>query len=564
VWNRTTEPSCTTLTSARSNVLVMPVFSTVTWSSVMTVTTPTYEVPQTVHLIIPSGATLEVESSVTMIIRGTVTNNNNGTLINAGVIHVFGSLVNNGTFTNRGTVTNYSSNSVTNNGTLTNEGVIENKLGGVIENKAGGTLTNNGTFNNDGTFQKSDASTFNGRDITGNPPVRVPAPAISPLAWQAKGYLKGVADERGQSVSLSSGGSIVAIGTPSANSKGVVQIYTVTSNNNSTLWTLMGLPIEGERVNERSGTSVSLSSDGHTVAIGAPGGGALAPKGITRIYKWTDSTSTWEPMGAAIEGVIDGDDSGYSVSLSSNGRTVAIGAPNEYDFRVGGSHHGITRIYDWNLSNNSWSLQARIEGINDGNGWSVSLSADGNTVAIGGPFADSGKGVTRMYQRATPNWTIMGSPLPGGVAYGWSGRSVSLSSNGKMVAVGAPNANTAKGETHIYKWYTEYSEWMKFGYVYGDTPPIVGLVTGEQNGYSVSLHSDQDTHTLAICAPGASYMKDKSLIYRYDHDSDRWVAMTKPMQMDPDERVDSACLSSETVVFGASNKGITRRYAKTQ
>ena len=564
VWNRTTEPSCTTLTSARSNVLVMPVFSTVTWSNGMTVPN---EVAQAVHLIIPSGATLTVASGVTMTIRGTVTNN--GTLINAGVIHVYGSLVNNGTFTNSnsGTVINYSSNSVTNRGTLTNLGALTNEIGGVIENKAGGSIDSQGTFTNRGTF--NNGGTFNGA-IAGNAPVLVPAPPVSPLAWQAKGYVEGLAagDKSGHSVSASSDGSIVAIGSPGANSrKGVVRIYKVTSNNNSssnssTQWTLMGSPIEGARENERSGTSVSLSSDGSIVAIGAPSGGGLAPKGITRIYKWTDNTH-WAPMGTPIEGATDGDESGRSVSLSSNGNTVAIGAP--YDVVViSGLHEqwGVTRIYDW--INNSWSLHAKIDGSTYLSGTSVSLSSNGSTVAIGSPGANSGKGVTRVYARATPNWTIVGSVIPGGVANGWSGRSVSLSSDGLAVAVGAPDANTLKGETRIFKWGTDpwdptRYQWSALG------NPIVGLATGEQHGYSVSLHSDPNTqtHTVAVCAPGASYVKDKSLIYRYDHDSDRWVAMTKPMHSG--ERADSACLSSDgtTAVFGASNQGITRMYAKT-
>lgn len=563
VWIRTTEPSCTTLTSARSNVLVMPVFSTVTWNSGMTVTTPTYEVAQTVHLIIPSGATLTVASGGTMTIRGTVTNN--GTLINAGVIHVYGSLVNNGTFTNSnsGTVINYSSNSVTNRGTLTNRGALTNEIGGVIENKAGGTLDNSqGTFTNRGTF--NNGGTFNGA-ITGNAPVLVPALPVSPLAWHAKGFVEGLAagDKSGHSVSASSNGTIVAIGSPGANSgKGVVRIYKVTSSsNNSTQWTLMDSPIEGARENERSGTSVSLSSDGSIVAIGAPSGGALAPKGITRIYKWTDNTR-WAPMGA-IEGATDGD-GGYSVSLSSDGLTVAIGAPSDVVV-INGLHQlcGVTRIYDW--INNSWALQAKIDGgVNDVSGTSVSLSSNGHTVAIGAPGGNSGKGVTRVYQRATPNWTIVGLPIPGGVANGWSGWSVSLSSDGLAVAVGAPDANTLKGETRIFKWGTDPRDptryqWSALG------NPIVGLATGEQNGYSVSLHSDPNTqtHTVAICAPGASYVKDKSLIYRYDHDSTQWVAMTKPLHSG--ERADSACLSSDgtTAVFGASNQGITRMYAKT-
>ena len=523
VWNRTTEPSCTTLTSARSNVLVVPVFSTVTWSSSMTVPN---EVAQTVHLIIPIGVTLTVASGVTMTIRGTVTINNTGTLNNAGVIHIYGSLVNNGAFTNSnsGTVINYSSNSVTNRGTLTNHGTLTNESGGVIENKAGGSIDNRqGSFNNHGTF--NNGGTFNGA-ISGNAPVLVAAPpSITPLAWQTKGFVEGAAagDKSGYSVSASHNGSIVAIGALGANSrKGVVRIYQVTNNNNSTQWTLMGSQIEGV---QESGTSVSLSSDGHTVAIGAP-------SGETQI-------------------------SGMYVQC------------------------GTTRIYKWNTHTESWDLTKQINGLTnyEGSGWSVSLSSNGTTVAIGAPYG-TGNGVTRVYHQVTTNgqWTLMGSVIPGVVANGWSGYSVSLSSDGTMVAVGAPYANTLKGETRVYQWRTDVSDptryqWIMLGNLYAQDP-IVGLATGEQNGSSVSLHSDPvtQTHTVAICAPGASYVKDKSLIYRYHPPSSNqseamWVAMTK--QLHSGEQAECACLSSDgkTAVFGAfgfnSDRGITRMYAAT-
>ena len=514
VWNWTTEPSCTTLTSARSNVLVMPVFSTVIWSSGMTVPN---EVPQTVHLIIPSGETLEVAIGVT--IRGTVTINNNGTL--------------------------------TNRGALTNEigGVIENKAGGSIDNNSQGTFTNRGTFNNGGTF--------NG-DITGNAPVTVVAPpAVPPLEWQAKGVVEGLAagDKSGHSVSASSDGSIVAIGSPGANSgKGVVRIYKVTSS--STQWTLMGSPIDGARENERSGTSVSLSANGNTVtvAIGAPF--ANSGKGVVRIYALTNNQ--WTIMGSSpIEGAHNNEYHGYSVSLSSQGNTVAIGAP----FGAVGTYTqcGITRIYKWNSS--SWiMLGSAINGSanSETSGLSVSLSSEGHAVAIGAPFANSSKGVTRIYQLTNDAWTPMGTPIAGVVANGSSGWSVSLSANGLAVAVGAPYANTLKGETRIYRWDSASAKWLPYA-----EKPIVGLATGEQHGYSVSLHSVQDTHTVAVCAPGTSYVKDKSLIYRYHAVSSQWVAMTKPLHLG--ERADSACLSSDgtTAVFGASNQGITRMYAKT-
>merc|ERR1711935_173782 len=99
---------------------------------------------------------------------------------------------------------------------------------------------------------------------------------------------------------------------------------------------------------DHSGYSVSLSSNGQTVAIGATdndGNGSYS--GHTRIFKWDDSTSTWVQLGIFIDGEATGDYSGYSVSLSSNGQTVAIGAP----YNDGkGSDSGHTRIFKWDVS----------------------------------------------------------------------------------------------------------------------------------------------------------------------------------------------------------------------
>ena len=48
--------------------------------------------------------------------------------------------------------------------------------------------------------------------------------------------------------------------------------------------------------------------------------------GHVRIYAWNSATSAWEQQGADIDGEAADDYSGYSVSLSSDGTTVAIGA----------------------------------------------------------------------------------------------------------------------------------------------------------------------------------------------------------------------------------------------
>ena len=48
--------------------------------------------------------------------------------------------------------------------------------------------------------------------------------------------------------------------------------------------------------------------------------------GHVRIYAWNSATSAWEQQGADIDGEAADDYSGCSVSLSSDGTTVAIGA----------------------------------------------------------------------------------------------------------------------------------------------------------------------------------------------------------------------------------------------
>ena len=88
--------------------------------------------------------------------------------------------------------------------------------------------------------------------------------------------------------------------------------------------TQLGADIDGEAAFDNSGYTVSLSSDGDTVAIGArlnDGNGNYA--GHVRIYEY--SSGSWTQLGADIDGEAAGDYSG-SVSLSSDGSTVAIGA----------------------------------------------------------------------------------------------------------------------------------------------------------------------------------------------------------------------------------------------
>ena len=105
-------------------------------------------------------------------------------------------------------------------------------------------------------------------------------------------------------------------------------------------WTRVGSDIDGEATSDWSGFSVSMSSDGTRVAIGAQyndGNGSNA--GHVRVY--SESGGAWTQVGADIDGEASGDNSGMSVSLSSDGTRVAIGATGNDG---NGSNSGHVRV----------------------------------------------------------------------------------------------------------------------------------------------------------------------------------------------------------------------------
>ena len=128
----------------------------------------------------------------------------------------------------------------------------------------------------------------------------------------------------------------------------IISSLAVSQTASAQTWTQQGTDIDGEAAGDFSGASVSLSSDGSTVAIGAPtnnGNGDGA--GHVRIYK--NISGTWTQQGSDIDGEAAGDGSGSSVSLSSDGSTVAIGAGGN---GVNGTGAGHVRIYSLNSTNN--------------------------------------------------------------------------------------------------------------------------------------------------------------------------------------------------------------------
>lgn len=329
-------------------------------------------------------------------------------------------------------------------------------------------------------------------------------------------------DYSGFSVSLSASGTIVAVGAKlndgvNGVDSGHIRIFKRELVSSTVTWTQLGGDIDGKAAGDLFGNAVSISSNGDKVAVGAPGNGA----GYVRVFQYTPSgTSSWTQLGQDIVGETSGDKSGYSVSLSSDGTKVAIGA---YLNNGKASKAGQVRVYEFTPSGtSSWTqIGGDIDGAaaTDESGLSISLSSDGTKVAIGSHGNDSNgtdAGHVRVFKNeiisGTSTWTQLGSAIVGSTG-DRAGASVSLSSYGTKLAIGAianDGGGTDSGQVRIFEFTPSgTASWTQLG------SSINGLHAGDNLGRSVSLSSDGTIISMGAPLYGSGYV----LVYKYSSGS---------------------------------------------
>jgi hypothetical protein len=306
------------------------------------------------------------------------------------------------------------------------------------------------------------------------------------------------------------------------------------------------------------GGAVSLSADGNTLAVGAPRefGNATGIDGdqadnslweAGAVYVFTRSGSTWTQQ-AYVKASNTGVDDyfGGAVSLSADGNTLAVGARGESSNATGidgdqadNSALGSGAVYVFTRSGSTWTQQAYVKASNTENsdrfGSLVSLSADGNTLAVGavgessnatgidGNQADnsaSWSGAVYVFTRSGNTWTqqayVKASNTDatdwfgGLVQFDGAGNAVSLSADGNTLAVGAysegSNAtgidgdqadNSADTAGAVYVFTRSGSTWTQQAYVKASNTNAF-----DSFGFAVNLSTDGDT--LAVGARGES------------------------------------------------------------
>ncbi|WP_299606930.1 T9SS type A sorting domain-containing protein [uncultured Aquimarina sp.] len=322
-------------------------------------------------------------------------------------------------------------------------------------------------------------------------------------------------DTSGRSVSLSSNGNILAVGATdndgNGSNSGQVRVF----ENVNDVWTQIGDDIDGEEAGFKSGRSISLSGDGTRVAIGGSNSGQV------RVFE--RSSNTWIQLGQDIDEEA-GDETIRNVKFSQDGTTLVVGAWTDV---VNTVNAGRARVYRLDNTNNWVQLGADIYGESEGDAaGSISINGDGTIIAIGAQGNDGNgnrAGHARVFQWTNnTNWVQLGQDLDGEEPGDAFGNKLALNASGTIIAMGAEfhdasgNPGDYYGQVRVFEWDGNGSWVQKGSEIIGDRY--------SQSGHSLTINAEGNI--LAIGAPsdnngagsGAGYVR----LYKWDDEDTQW------------------------------------------
>jgi FG-GAP repeat len=363
-----------------------------------------------------------------------------------------------------------------------------------------------------------------------------PTAEIAPDLTRMIGYFKASnarTDSRfGVAVALSADGNTMAVGAPnensgartingnqadtSANTAGAVYIFVRASGG----WTSPTYikPFNTD-AGDSFGASVALSADGNTLAVGAPGEASNArtingnqndnsASGAGATYVFVRNGNTWTQQSYIKSFNADPNDRfGTSLAISSDGNTLAVGSPDEDSnaTMIGGnkddnSASGSGAAYVFVRNAGSWTQQAYVKASNAAAnhhlGVSLALSTDGNMLAAGAPGEGNGAGAVYVFTRTANTWAEQASVKPAVPAPNTAfARAIALAGDGSTLAVGATARANNSGAAYVFtRGGTVWTQQALLTAAHPDTNDVFGM--------AVSLSADGNL--LAVTAAGES------------------------------------------------------------
>ena len=364
----------------------------------------------------------------------------------------------------------------------------------------------------------------------------------------------------GSEISASIDGNTIIVGalkTPVGAYTGAAYIFT----RSGSTWTEQAkIEASDKQTGDYFSYSVSISGDGNTAAIGAlkSAGDGVNESGAAYIF--TRAGSTWTEQAKIVASDPEtADQFGSAISISSDGSTVAVGAPYE---DTGGEQTG--SMYIFTRSGSTWTEQAKIQTSDDADddrfgAFKIALSSDGNTAAAASYTEDTGAvnaGSMYIFTRDGSTWTeqakIQASDKQTGDYFGWP---VAISADGNTLAVGAQasdDVGSSSGSAYIFT--RSGSTWTEQAKLLSSD-----LATNDRFGASLDISSDGNTlvSTSRYHTPNGDVNNKIGVAYIFTRDGTAWTQQKKIQASDPghlDQFGVSVAISGDgkTVISGAA------------
>jgi len=157
-------------------------------------------------------------------------------------------------------------------------------------------------------------------------------------------------------------------------------------------------------------------------------------------------------------------------------------------------------------------------GDNDGDnfGRAVAMSDDGNRIVVGAYGVNFATGILRVFDWDGTAWVQAGTDIVGVESGEELGYSVSISADGSRIAAGARSYLSDEGATRIYEW--DGTDWTIVG------SEIVGEAANDDAGWSVML-SASGNHIVIGARDSHDGGSDSGHVRVYEWNGSAWVQM---------------------------------------
>jgi hypothetical protein len=310
------------------------------------------------------------------------------------------------------------------------------------------------------------------------------------------------------------------------------------------------------------GGAVALSENGDTALIGGPTDGGYTGttyKQAGAAWVFTRTGTTWSEQQKLISNETSDPphaEMGWSVALSADGNTALLGA-GDNGSRVKGAAWVFTR------SGSTWTEQQKLE-PNDASGeadfgLSVALSADGDTALIGGLADDGYAGAAWVFTQSGGTWTQQGAKLTESqeTGKGEFGGSVTLSGDGNTALIGGGGVTLGSYSTPENELQEKAWVFTRSGQTWTQRQTLTpdGAVEPSDFGDSVALSSDGST--ALIGGPGDHASLGAAWVFTKSGEtwSQQGPKLTGEQSKEPETFGYSVALSGEgnTALVGAVN-----------